>query len=243
VRYLALLLYASDTVELEAGTPEFDQDLARYHRFGEVAGDAILGGAALDHSRTAVTLRAGAGDPLVTAGPFAETAEVVGGLYILEAATLDDAIELARQIPAAIDGAVELRPMVEWSDRSGEPGAVPAGATRYLALLYGKETEADVPGTAAWDEGARAHARFGKEAGTALVAGGALHPAATATTVRVRDGEVLLTDGPYAETAEVVGGLYVLATGSRDEAVALAQHIPVEPGGGVELRPILDLSG
>jgi hypothetical protein len=229
MRYLALLLYGPDVEELTPGTPEFDADLARYERFNELAGDAVVGGAALDHKRTAVTVRHTDRGPLITDGPFAETAEVVGGIYVLEAATLDDAVELARHIPAAEDGAVELRPLVQWDDRSAEEGAVPPGATRYLALLAGKENEASLPGTAAWDEAAAEHGRFAAEVGEALLGGAALHPAATATTVRVRDGEVLLTDGPYAETAEVIGGLYLLAAAGREEAVALAQRIPSGP--------------
>lgn len=59
MQYLAILRYASDVEELVPGTPEFDADLARYERFNEAAGDAVLGGAALDHSRTAVTVRPG----------------------------------------------------------------------------------------------------------------------------------------------------------------------------------------
>lgn len=242
MRYLALLRYGPDTPELEPGTPEFDADLARYERFNELAGPAIVGGAALDHPRTAVTVRAGEAGPLVTQGPFAETTEVVGGVYILEAATLDEALELARHNPAAVDGSVELRPLVEWSGRAGG-GPVPDGTVRYLALLWGKEDEASIPGSTAWDEGAAAHTRFGEEAGAALLGGGALHPAATATTVRVRDGEVLLSDGPYAETSEVLGGLYALLARSEEEAVALAARIPTGPGGAVELRRILELGG
>ena len=242
MRYLAILRYGPDTPEFEPGTPEFEADLARYERFGEVAGDAVAGGAALDLPRRAVSVRHdGGGSTLVTDGPYAETAEVVGGLYVLEAATLDDALELARQNPAAEDGSVELRPVMEWSDRSGEPGAVPLGADRYLALLWGRETAADIPGTPEWGASLAEHERFGEEAGDAVLGGGALHPASTATTVRVRDGEGLLTDGPYAETAEVLGGGSVYAAATGDEATALARRIPMDPGGVVEVRRILEL--
>lgn len=241
MRYLAILRYGPDTPELEAGTPEFDADLARYTRFGELAGDAVVGGAALDLPRTAVSVRHHDGSTLVTDGPYAETTEVVGGLYVLEAATLDDALDVARHNPAAEDGSVELRPLVEWSDRSREAGAVPDGAARYLALLWGEENAASIPGTAEWDEGVAEHDRFGAGAGDALLGGGALHPASTATTVRVRDGEVLLTDGPYAETAEVLGGVYVYAAATGDEAAALARRIPMGADGVVEVRRILEL--
>lgn len=234
MRYLAILRYGPGVAELEEGTPEFQADLERYERFDDIAGERIVGGAALDHSRTAVTVRPGDTAPLVTDGPFTETTEVVGGFYVLEAATLDEAVDLARHNPTAEDGSIELRPMAEWWERPA-----PEGATSWLALLYAGQTDAEVPGTAAWAEGVAQHRRFGDEAGDAVLAGGALHPATTATTVRVRDGEVLLTDGPFAETAEVVGGLYALAAPDRDTAVALAARIPVAMSGGVEVRPIL----
>lgn len=241
MRYLAILRYGPDTPEFEPGTPGFDAVLARYERFYDVAGEAVVGGAALDLPRTAVSVRHRDGGTLVTDGPYAETTEVVGGLDVLEATTLDDALELARRHPAAEDGSVELRPLVEWSDRSGEPGAVPDGAARYLALLRGEENAASIPGTAEWEQGVDEHDRFGAEAGDALLGGGALHPAATATTVRVRDGEALLTDGPFAEAAEVVGGVYVYAATTGDEATALARRIPMSPRGEVEVRRILEL--
>lgn len=240
MRYLAILRYGPDTKELEPGSLEFEADLARYTRFNQLAGGAVVGGAALDLPRTAVSVRYQEGGTLVTDGPYAETAEVVGGLYVLETGTLDDVLELARHNPAATDGSVEVRPLVEWSDRSAEPGAVPSGSARYLALLCGEEDAASIPGTPAWDAAVAEHARFGEEAGAAVLGGGALHPGATATTVRVRDGDVMLTDGPYTETAEVVGGVYVYVAASRDDAVALARRIPMGPNGVVEVRRILE---
>jgi hypothetical protein len=68
--------------------------------------------------------------------------------------------------------------------------------------------------------------RFGQVAGERIQSGEALHPTATATSVRVRNGERLLTDGPFAETAEQIGGFYVVEAGSIDEALDLAAEIP-----------------
>ncbi len=239
MRYFALL-GGDESVESQPGTPEWDADMAGYERFGELAGEAILGGEALQPAATSTTVRHGDGaaDPLVTTGPFAETTEALGGFYVLEAETLDDVIELVREIPAARTGWVGLRPMVMWQAQAeGEP---PSGA-RYLALMYGKETEAEVPETPAWDAGAAAHGRFMEEAGGAVLAGGALHPLDTTTTVRVRDGELLVTDGPANEVAEVVGGFYVLTAPTEAQAGALAAAVPANPGDAVELRPILEL--
>ena len=239
MQYLAML-YAAETEASEPGSPEWDEEIARYERFDDHAGHAIIGGEALQPSSTAVTIRYRGGDgsqppeAIVTDGPFTETTEVMGGLFVFEVEDLDEAIELARHIPAAQDGAVELRPLAGWGQ-----GDTPDGHDRYLALLAGTENDASQPGTPAWDEGVAAHARFEREAGTAIVGGGALHPAETATTVRVRAGELLLSDGPFTEVTEVVGGLYLLAAPSKEEAVKLGRAIPMDPGGIVEIRPVV----
>jgi hypothetical protein len=240
MRYL-VTLFGDESQDPQPGTPEFDTEMGEYMAFGERAGSAIVTGEAMQPSATAATVRPGVGDPLVTAGPFTETTEVVGGFYVLETDTLDDAIELGRQIPAARRGWIEIRPLVQWTDRGEAPSGPPEGEDRYLALIYGKETAADVPDTPEWEEGAAAHGRFAEWAGDDVRSGGALRPASTTTTVRVRDGDVLVTDGPYSEAAEVVGGLYVFASMTRDRAVELAARIPVNPGGAVHLQPIWEV--
>jgi hypothetical protein len=235
MHYLALL-GRDEALQPEPGTDEAGALNAEYGRFGETAADAIVDGAALQFATTAVTIRPGDGGQLVTDGPYAEVAEAVGGFYVFEAETLDDAIELARQVPATQIGWAVLRPMVGWWPNETAPADTPGD--RYMALMYGKEVPADTPDTPEWDAGADAHGRFTREAGDAIVAGAALHPLHTSTTVRVRDGEVLVTDGPYTEAAEVTGGFYVLRAASRDEAVALAKAIPTS--GPVEVRPFVD---
>jgi hypothetical protein len=249
MRYIALL-GGDESAMAQPGTPEWDSDMKGYQRFGEIAATAIVAGEALEPAATATTVRHTDGSPLVTAGPFAETAEALGGFYVLDAPTLDDAIELAREIPAARSGWVALRPMVGWWDyaagtsdaAAGQPAERPAEGIRYLALMYGKESDADQPDTPAWDVAAAAHGRFVESAGQAVLAGAALHPLSTTTTVQVRDAEVLVTDGPFAESAEIAGGLYLLRAPTTGDAVALAQAIPVNPEGAVELRPIMELN-
>ena len=70
-----------------------------------------------------------------------------------------------------------------------------------------------------------------------------LHPAATATCVRVRNGKREITDGPFAETHEVLGGFYVILAESRDEALRIAAQQPGARYGSIEVRPIFDFSG
>jgi hypothetical protein len=76
-----------------------------------------------------------------------------------------------------------------------------------------------------------------REAGK-MVGGDRLQPAAAATTVRIRNGETLTTDGPFAETKEVLGGYYILECENLDEALAYAEKIPAAEHGSVEVRPI-----
>ena len=78
-----------------------------------------------------------------------------------------------------------------------------------------------------------------REAG-AMEGGEGLAPTATATTVQVRNGERLLTDGPFAETKEQLGGFYALECKDLDEALAWAARIPEAQFGAVEVRPVID---
>jgi hypothetical protein len=182
-----------------------------------------------------VRISGGPDAPIITDGPFAEAAEVAGGYYVFEAENLDDALALARDIPAAQHGAIEVRPIYhtmdpEWSRSDGQ----------WLALLLEPPAAAHAPGTPEWEAEAARHGEFAAVAGDHIVSGAALHEPATATTVRVRDGEVLLTDGPFAEGAEIATGFYVLTAGDRDEAVKLAAMIPA---GAVQLRQLAGVSG
>jgi hypothetical protein len=115
MKYLALIY--GDTDRWESMSSDDQESMRhRYRAFAEEAGQrgALVGGFELDAASTATTLRAGDGGPIVTDGPFAETKEQLGGYFLLECGSLDDAIELASKIPAAQNGgAVEVRPVLE----------------------------------------------------------------------------------------------------------------------------------
>lgn len=233
-----VLLYDDETTAPHPGTPEWDADMEGFAAFSELAGHAIRGGEALWDTSTARTVRAVDGSVRVTNGPFAETTEAVGGYFILEAPSLDDAIELARNIPTATTGAIEIRPMVmQFTNPVERP--VPEGAARYLATIHGPSSEEPEPATPEWDRGAADHRHFGDAAGDVLLGGGAVHSATAATTIRVRDGELLVTDGPFAEATEITGGYYLLC-GTPEETAAAAGQIPVNPNGWVELRKVME---
>lgn len=70
-----------------------------------------------------------------------------------------------------------------------------------------------------------------------------LHPVATATSVRVRDGKRLVTDGPFAETREQLGGFYIVEAKDLEEALGIAERIPPARFGTIEIRPVMEIAG
>jgi hypothetical protein len=229
--YFALLISPERDLTPEEGAEE----MAAYQNFHAKAAAAMRAGDALQSQSVGMRISGGPDAPIVTDGPFAEGAEVAGGYYVFEAENLDEALALAREIPAAKYGGVEVWPMVHFS-----PARAPLTSDSWLALLLEPADATVEPGTPQWDEGIKAHTEFGKIAGDRAVGGAPLHPPTTATTVRVRDGEVLLTDGPYAEGAEVANGFYYIDAADRDEAIKVASMIPATT---VELRRLAGVSG
>ena len=112
---------------------------------------------------------------------------------------------------------------------------------KYLCTIYGDESQWGDVTPEEMSEMLKAYSTFSEDAqrAGALVAGEGLEPTSAATTVRVRDGERVLSDGPFAETKEQLGGFYLLECGDLDEALAWARKIPM-PGGTVEVRPVMD---
>ena len=80
-------------------------------------------------------------------------------------------------------------------------------------------------------------------AGGKFLSAGPLHPVATATSVRVRNGKRLVTDGPFAETREQLGGYYLIDAQNLDEAMSIAERVPVANVGTIEIRPVLEIKG
>ena len=114
----------------------------------------------------------------------------------------------------------------------------------YLCSLY--EDESQRSGRTP-EEAGQTLARYlafteaAREAGI-FVAGEGLQPTSTATTVRVRDGERLIVDGPFAETKEQLGGYYLIECADLDAAIAIAADVPGAVKGSIEIRPIRSLS-
>src|SRR5450432_3293042 len=107
---------------------------------------------------------------------------------------------------------------------------------KYLLLIYENEKR--------WENGydpaeLAEYGSFGKEFAGAIQGGNALKPTTTATTVRVREGRRMSTDGPFAETKEQLSGFYLVEAADLDEAIGIAGKIPAARFGSIEVRPIM----
>jgi hypothetical protein len=113
---------------------------------------------------------------------------------------------------------------------------------RYMALIYGNESGQATASPEEMEQMAKEYNAFTEEAREAGVfqAGEGLQPTPTATTVRVRDGKLGTTDGPFAETKEQLGGFYVFECKDLDEAIEWASRIPGAKFGSIEVRPVMD---
>jgi hypothetical protein len=111
---------------------------------------------------------------------------------------------------------------------------------QYMLLIYTRESEMKLPAAGAADVMMKEYADFTQSIVKSghLRAGDALQPTSTATTVRVREGKTLQTDGPFAETKEQLGGYYLIEAADLDEAVKIAARIPGAKHGSVEVRPV-----
>jgi hypothetical protein len=236
-----LLICVAETVQL---TPEESAAMpgATESWVAEMDGRGVRReGGPLRPVREAVTMQIRDGEVLVSDGPFAETKEQIAGYDVVQCSSLAEAIEVAAKHPVAPFGTVEVRPFdpAGWW-RSEDPRG-PDHDPEYVMIHCLDETaelspadDCDVPGSAAareqqaWD--ADTYARGVK------LAGGRLQRASTARTVRVRNGEVLVSDGPFAETKEQVAGLNVLTCRSLAEAVEIASRHPTARIGTFELR-------
>src|ERR1700739_4140182 len=156
MQYFALLINQERDLTPDEGAAE----MAAYEAFHAKAASAIRGGDALLPAATAVRIAGGPDAPVITDGPFAESAEVAGGYYIFEAENLDEALALARDIPAAKHGAVEIWPM---AGPGGQPQ--PLEGTNWIALLLEPPERPVPPGSPEWEAMVAQHQEFGAAAG------------------------------------------------------------------------------
>jgi hypothetical protein len=114
---------------------------------------------------------------------------------------------------------------------------------RYLLLIYSdpayyaKLSEQDMGQLMA------AYGKFSQDVAPKTQDAARLQPTATATTVRVRNGDLMTTDGPFAETKEELGGYYLIEAKDLDEAIAVAAKVPTAEYGSIEVRPVWEMEG
>ena len=228
-----------------------------------------LHGGKLQPPTTAATVRVRDGALLVTDGPFAETKEQVAGYDVIECADLDEALEVVSRLPLGY-GCIEVRPfrtageamprrelgVVAWAEeigrrhQAGEPDQAPPATTppkrqetaanKFMMLVCVPED---------WEQSSEEAAEAERQmlpwlddtinSGVSLH-GGRLLPVSTATTVRAGKGELLVTDGPFAETKEHIAGYDVIECADRDQAIEIASRHPVAGFGCIEVRQFED---
>ena len=110
---------------------------------------------------------------------------------------------------------------------------------QYVVLIYEDEQGWSTGDPAVIEQGMKDHNQFAQDAGEKLRGGQALQPTSTATTIRKdAGGGFTVTDGPFAETKEALGGFYIIEADDLDAAIELAKQVPA-PFGGVEVRPVM----
>ena len=113
--------------------------------------------------------------------------------------------------------------------------------SRFMVLIYDDEQKW-IDGAEGTEAAMNGHRAFGRDHAAQIVAGEALEPTSTATTVKSdASGSVRVTDGPYVETKEALGGFYLIEADDLDQAVQLAKEVPA-PWGGLEVRPVMVFS-
>jgi len=199
-----------------------------------------LFGRELDLPSTAATVRVRDGEALVTDGPFAETKEFMAGFDVLECADLDEAVEAAAKNPITRFHRIEVRPFMDGlqvGEKAFAFGRGDDGDSRpYLLMMWmGGTPAAPVDDQALMDEGEAW--KQDVEARGLQVLGNALQGPQTARTVSARDGETLISDGPFTETKEFIAGVDVVSCASRQQAIELAVAHPIARYHAIEVRP------
>ena len=242
MRYM--LIHAVDETRLGDLPPHIETELEAWVE--EMVGRGIeLDGARLHATSDATTVRAPGGDTQVTDGPFAETKEQIAGYDVIDCPDLDTALAVAAAHPTLHVGAIEVRAFEGEGarppgpgDRARRPSALPAAGLRGHGRGAEEEETADAddaPDADDADEGDddvdALDLRRGRSSPVRLAAG--VHPT-RAVTVRRVDGQVVTTDGPFAETKEQVAGFDLLECADLDDAIQVAAGAP--GGGGRRAR-------
>jgi hypothetical protein len=231
--------YSSDGMVAPEALAVMQREIPRWAREMDTRGVRLLG-RELDLPQTAATVRVRGGETLVTDGPFAETKEFIAGFNLLECAGREEAIKVAAKCPVSWFQTLEVRPFAGGLRLGARASAFGRGedgaAAPYLLITWMGgdpaapfDEQAVTAECSAW--------RQDLEARGLLVLGNALQGPETATTVRVRDGQTLLSDGPFTKTREFAAGIDVVSCTDRQQAIQLAAAHPAARYHAIEVRP------
>ncbi len=268
MRYMLLHCVGKDVDLTVDDTAEQERSMRSWLEETISRGISLHGGQ-LEPAGAAATVRIRGGELIVTDGPFAETKEQIAGYDVIECADLDEAIKLASRLPVRF-GCIEVRPFAEgdealprrplevagWAAAMNPGSALPlptqAASTepsrqqaanpgkKYMLLICVDEA-VELSTDEAADSERRMSAWLEDTIGRGInLHGGRLQPMSTARTVRAREGTLLVTDGPFAETKEQIAGYDVIECTDMQEAVGVASRHPVAWFGSVEVRPFVD---
>jgi hypothetical protein len=232
-------------------------------------GELVKAGARLESGRLqpsskAVRVRYADGKFLLTDGPFAESKELIAGFCLIQAKSLDEAIEWTKRVPFQ-QGEIELRPLYElfdfpvdpaeqsdgWREKEEQFRAAPParkpGTVRYMGILKAdKDTEAGILPDEKSLATMGAFLEEGLKAGVFL-SGEGLQPSSKGARVRFAGSKRIVTDGPFAETKELVAGYVILQFASKAEAIEWTKRFvqvdaPLRLGGEseCEMRPFFE---
>jgi hypothetical protein len=252
VKYV--LLHAVDESLLEEPLPaEIETELEGWIE-EMTARQVVLDGSRLGLSSDATTVRVIDSRATVTDGPFAETKEQIAGYDVVECDDLDAAVAVASAHPTTRIGSIEVRAFDAGMPDPEVSEEIADGKRRYLMLvcadmrrsMAAEATAAtdQVPSPDIYDspdqqeEGEDDITRWITDAGKRRIYGWALESPDHAVTVRRRDGKVVTTDGPFAETKEQVAGFDLLECTDLDDAIEVAAGHPVAQGGVLDIRPL-----
>ena len=263
MRYMMLV---KATKDFEAGVWPDEKMLSEMAKYNEqlVKAGALLACQRLQPSSQGVRVRFANGKFVVTDGPFAETKELIAGICLIQVKSRDEAIQWAKRIPFQ-EGEVEVRPLFELTDFPVDPAEKPdgwrekeeqfraapparkPGTVRYMGLLKAdKDTEAGVLPDEKFLAAMGAFMEEGVKSGVFL-SGEGLRPSSHGARIRYSGSQRMVTDGPFAETKELIAGYAMLQFASRAEAIEWTKRfVQVDAPGRLggesecEIRPFFE---
>ena len=235
---MRFMIIVKATKDSEAGVMPSTELLTEMGKFNEelVKVEILLAGDGLHPSSRGTRIRYSNGTFQIIDGPFAETKELIAGFWLIQVKTMDEAIEWARRIPFQ-QGEVEIRPLFELPDfpidpaekpdgwrekeeqfRAASPARKP-GTIRHMGILKAdKDTEAGVLPDEKFLSAMGAFFEEGVKTGV-ILSGEGLQPSSKGVRVRYSGSKRAVTDGPFAETKELIAGYAILQFTSKAEAI------------------------